>query len=232
MAKELRILLDILKIPFKNYGLYLQAVTHPSFINETKANYDSYQRLEFVGDAVIQFLVTEYIYHNYDHMDEGDMTLFRSNLVREESLANAARYIGLGDYILLGVGEEKAKGNERTALLADVYEALVAAIYLDCGMDITRKILTYQFRAMVAREGLESYLELKDNKTRLQELVQADRKRSLEYHVKHISGPSNNPTFEVEVFMDGVVLGVGTGNNKKAAEQAAARDALSKMAHL
>lgn len=232
MAKDLRELLAILNIEFKNYSVYLQAVTHPSYINETKANYASYQRLEFVGDAIIQFLVTEYIYYNYEYMDEGDMTLFRSNLVREESLANAARYMGLGDYILLGAGEEKSRGNERTALLADVYEALIAAIYLDCGIEVTRSLLTYQFKDMVARDGLESYLELKDNKTRLQELVQADRKRSLEYHVKNISGPSNNPTFEVEVIMDGVVLGVGVGNSKKAAEQTAAKDALSKMAHL
>jgi ribonuclease-3 len=230
MAKDLRDLLGILNIPYKDINLYKQAVTHPSFINETKIDQPSYQRLEFVGDAIIQFLVTEYIYHNYEYMDEGDMTLFRSNLVREESLANAARYIGLGDYILLGVGEEKSRGNERTALLADVYEALFAAVYLDCGVDVTRSLLTYQLRSMVAKEGLESYLELKDNKTRLQELVQADRKRSLEYVVRSISGPSNNPTFEVDVLMDGVTLGNGTGSNKKAAEQSAAKDALSKMA--
>ncbi len=232
MAKDLKELLGFLGIKFTDLDIYIQAVTHPSYINETKTKQESYQRLEFVGDAIIQFIVTEYIYHNYKEMDEGDMTLFRSNLVREESLANAARYIGLGDYILLGIGEEKSRGSERTALLADVYEALIAAIYLDCGLKTTREVLTYQFKVMVAKEGLESYLELKDNKTKLQEMVQADRKRNLEYVVKNISGPSNNPKFEVEVLMDGVMLGYGVGNSKKNAEQAAAKDALSKMAHL
>lgn len=232
MAKNLRELLKRLKIKPKNYSIYIQALTHPSYINEKKVENESYQRLEFLGDSVIQLIVTEYIYNNYDYMDEGEMTQFRSNLVREESLANVARHLKLGDYILLGVGEEKSKGNERNALLADIFEALVAAIFLDQGGEVIKEILIEHFKDLVRKEGLESFLELKDNKTRLQELVQADRKRALTYKVVRTKGPSNNPTFEIEVLMDGVVLGFGIGNNKKAAEQAAAKDALSKMAHL
>lgn len=232
MAKQIESLFKTLKIKAKNRELYLQAVTHPSYINETKERDVSYQRLEFVGDAVIQLLITEYIYKNYPEMDEGNMTLFRSNLVREESLAAAARNIKLGEYILLGAGEEKTKGNERDALLADVYEALIAALYLDRGLEVTRVILEKLFKEMVALKGIDAYLELKDSKTKLQELVQADKKRSLKYIVRNTFGPSNNPTFEVEVIMGEVVLGRGRGHNKKGAEQAAAKDALDKMASI
>ena len=230
MARHYKELLKTLKIPYHNTMLYRQALTHPSYVNETKKDIGNYQRLEFMGDAVIQLLITRYIFYTYTDMREGDMSLLRSNLVRMETLADIARKIHLGDYIQLGQGEEKNHGMERPSLLSDVFEALIAACYLDLGLDETEKILMSIFNEFIEEEGMENFLELKDAKTRLQELVQADQRRSLTYRTIGVVGPANQPEFSVEVYMDDVILGVGTGLSKKAAEQAAAKDALSKMA--
>jgi ribonuclease-3 len=183
-----------------------------------------------MGDAVLQLMITDYIYKNFLEMDEGSMSLLRSNLVRMETLAQLAKNINLGEYILLGSGETKAKGNERPSLLSDVYEAFIAAIYLDAGIKSAERFVAGQYQKIIEDQGMDSFLELKDPKTKLQELVQADDKRALEYVILGTKGPANAPQFEVAVKLENMVLGVGKGGSKKIAEQDAARDALSKLA--
>lgn len=230
MAKNFRELLKRIRIIPKNDKLYIQALTHRSYTNNKKEELGNYQRLEFLGDAVIELAISRYIYDLYGDMDEGSMSLLRSNLVRMETLALLAKDIELGNYIFLGLGEEKSNGAQRPSLLSDVYEALVAAIYLDTGYPVAEKFLFKQYEKLISKYGMEQFLELKDSKTKLQELVQADQKRSLEYVTLNVEGPANQPTFEIAVKMDGTVLGIGKGGSKKIAEQEAAKDALSKMA--
>jgi ribonuclease-3 len=183
-----------------------------------------------MGDAVLQLMITDYIYKNFLEMDEGSMSLLRSNLVRMETLAQLAKNINLGEYILLGSGETKAKGHERPSLLSDVYEAFIAAIYLDAGIKSAERFVAGQYQKIIEEQGMDSFLELKDPKTKLQELVQADDKRALEYVILGTKGPANAPQFEVAVKLENMILGVGKGGSKKIAEQDAARDALSKLA--
>lgn len=230
MAKDYRLLLKRLGITPRNATYYLQALTHCSYTNEHNVPWGDYQRAEFMGDAVIELVVTKYIYNEYSHLDEGRLSLLRSNLVRMETLAALARDLRLGDYILLGSGEEKSGGQERPSLLCDVYEALVAAIYLDRGYDEAEAFVFEQYRKLIAARGMENFLALKDAKTTLQELVQADSKRLLTYSVLASEGPANHPKFTMAVKMEGQILGVGVGSSKKEAEQAAASDALEKLA--
>lgn len=230
MDKDIVRLLKSQRINFKDPKLYIQALTHRSYLNERKENEENYQRLEFMGDAVLQLLITDYIYKNFPQMDEGSMSLLRSNLVRMETLAQLAKNISLGQYILLGSGEAKAKGQERPSLLSDVYEAFVAAIYLDAGIKSAERFVFNQYQRIITDQGMETFLELKDPKTKLQELVQADDKRALEYVTIATKGPANAPEFEVAVKLENMILGQGSGSSKKLAEQAAAKDALSKMA--
>ena len=230
MAKPLKGLLTKLEIPYKKTSLYSQALTHPSYVNEAHQKIENYQRLEFMGDAVIQLIITRYIFFKFPDMNEGNLSPLRSNLVRMETLASLAKEIDLGSYIRVGQGEAKSHGQERPSLLCDVFEALMAACYLDVGLDKTEEILLKLFAHYLDDANIHTFLDLKDPKTKLQELVQADKKRSLSYHMVQMSGPSNQPHFIVEVLLDNVVLGTGSGLSKKAAEQAAAKDALSKMA--
>ena len=229
MAKNYKELLKTLAIEPNDINYYLQALTHCSYTNEHDAPWGDYQRAEFMGDAVLELVITKYIFGEYSYMDEGSLSLLRSNLVRMETLAMLAKDLQLGDYILLGSGEQKSQGQERPSLLCDVYEALVAAIYLDQGYGRAEQFIFQQYRKLIKEYGMESFLELKDAKTKLQELVQADAKRSLTYVLLGCTGPTNHPTFEMAVRMDGTTLGTGKGGSKKIAEQEAARDALSKM---
>ena len=228
-AKDIKSLFKELNLEPKNEKLYLQALTHPSYNNEHHTGYGDYQRLEFLGDAVIQLVVSKFIFVNYEKMHEGDMSLLRSNLVREESLAQAAKMINLGDYIQLGVGEDKSGGRKRLSLLCDVFEAFNAAIYLDLGIEKSFEIVNQMFQHLINTYGMDSFLELKDSKTKLQELVQADKKRTLSYVTVNTQGPANQPVFEIVVTMDDIILGRGIGHSKKEAEQNAAKDALNKM---
>jgi len=229
--KNYKELLKSINISFKDKSLYLQALTHPSYENEVESKYGNYQRLEFVGDAVLEIVVTRYIYFNYPSMQEGSMTLLRSNLVREESLYELAKYINLGDYILLGVGELQAKGNTRPSLVSDVFEALIAAIYFDLGLEEAEKFVMGLIKRFLDDVGVDNVLnKLKDYKTRLQEYYQVERK-SLRYELIKQEGTSNKPIFTFNVYTeDNVLLGTGKGSSKQNAQQAAAKDALEKMA--
>lgn len=224
-------LLESLNIKYKDIKLYIQALTHPSYENEHKLDGGNYQRLEFVGDAVLEYIITNYIYENYKDFNEGQMSLLRSNLVRMETLYELAKKINLEAYILLGKGEEKGGGRKSASLVSDVFEAFLAAIYLDNGYKIAEKFLMKLFREYIKEVGIDSILnKLKDPKTTLQEYVQADSNRTVTYKLVSQVGPANKPEFVIEVYNDKLLLGIGKGTSKLLAEQNAARNALEKMA--
>lgn len=215
------------KIPFQHYELFEEAFTHPSYVNEANRKIHHYERLEFMGDAVLQLYVSEHIFKKYPNVPEGSLTTLRAKLVREESLAKFARELGLGQYMILGVGEIKNGGRDRDSVLANVFEAFMGAIYLDCGKDYVLMMLEKTIFKHV--EDIDNE-EIQDYKTTLQELMQADVRKTVTYELLSTEGPSNAPIFEVAAIMDHMRLGVGRGSSKKRAEQKAAQDALNKLA--
>lgn len=220
-------LLNQLNIPFNSLDVYKEAFTHPSYSNEKNSTIKHYERLEFLGDAVLQQQVSMFIFDLYKDIPEGQLTLLRSKLVREESLARFARELGLGTYIYLGSGEIANGGRERDSVLANVFEAFIGAIYYDCGEVYVHTILE---RTIFKHVEDVNYDDITDYKTHLQELVQADQRKTVTYRLLSTVGPSNAPIFEVAVVMGDIVLGHGKGQSKKKAEQQAAKDALDKMA--
>ena len=229
MNKHLEILKK-LKIKYKNEIYYLEALTHPSFVNEHKVDHDDYQRLEFVGDAVVGLTVADYIYNKCKDMSEGQLTVLRAALVRKETLSELSRRINLRDYVFIGHGGN-LEIKDNTKFLCDIFEALIGAIYLDLGFVEAKEFTLLQFKSYLDEIGIEHFINRsKDPKSSLQELVQADTKRTVTYRLIETSGPMNAPSFVYEVLMDDIVLGIGKGSNKKEAQQEAAKDALSRMA--
>ncbi len=209
-----------------NRSLYRDAFTHASYLNETSEETNNYERLEFIGDAVVEIWVSRKLFYHKPEISEGRMTTMRSQLVCEKSLANFLRQMGLADYIRLGAGEIKNHGRERDSLLADVFEAMCGAIYLDLGFSEVSKLLD-QVITIVDTPDATGVI---DYKTRLQELVQADSRRVLKYVVIRETGASNNPLFEIGCYLDDVLMGTGKEHSKKKAEQLAAKEALDKLA--
>ncbi len=223
-------ILDFLQkenIPFHNIAIYKEAFTHASYANESHYVKKDYERLEFMGDAVLQLYVSEFLFNLFPDVPEGTLTTLRSKLVREESLARFSRELGLGELLYLGVGEEKSGGRERESVLANIFESFIGALYLDCGHDEVLKILQ---QTIFKHINDLDYDDITDYKTTLQELIQADQRRTVTYDLLETSGPSNAPEFKVAVMMDDMCLGVGKGTSKKRAEQQAAKDALNKLA--
>lgn len=214
-------------IPFHNIHLYKEAFIHPSYANESHRHINDYERLEFMGDAVLQLYVSEYLFQLFPDVPEGTLTTLRSKLVREESLARFSKELGLGELLYLGVGEEKSGGRERESVLANIFESFIGAVYLDCGHDQVIKILE---ETIFMHVNDLDYDDITDYKTTLQELIQADQRRTVSYELLETSGPSNAPEFTVAVIMDDMRLGIGKGTSKKRAEQQAAKDALNKLA--
>lgn len=224
---ELEEFLQTMEIPYHEIEIFKQAFTHTSYANENKLKNHDYERLEFLGDAVLQYHVSRYLFDLYPTMPEGRLTKLRSKLVREESLARFARELNLGAYIYLGAGEINNGGRDRDSVLADIFEAFMGAICHDCGMeyvDIMLKKTIYRHINDV------NYDDITDFKTKLQELIQADQRKTVTYELISATGPSNNPIFEMAVKMDDMILGTGVGSSKKRAEQQAAKDALTKLA--
>ena len=213
-------------IPFTNLKLYTEAFTHASYANESHRKGRDYERLEFMGDAVLQVWVSERMMRLQQPLSEGKMTTLRAQLVCEQSLAEYTRKLNLAQFLKLGMGEEKTGGRDRDSILADMFEALLGALYLEAGMDPINNILTE-----VIMPHLQHPLDeiITDYKTKLQEYVQADLRKSVTYHVVSVTGPSNYPEFVIQVMLDDIVLGTGKGHSKKKAEQKAAQDAFSKM---
>ena len=216
-------ILEKLNIHAHDLSLYKRAFTHTSYSNEH--NCESYERLEFLGDKVLDFLVSEYLYVN-EHLHEGEMTKLRANYVCENALYEYSKELGLNNYLRLGKGEEASGGRDRKAVVADIFEAFLAATYLTYGLEKAKEIV-YDV-VIKAIENNENYF-LHDYKSVLQEMLQAD-KQGAEYVVVNEEGPSHNKTFTTVVKIDGVILGEGTAGSKKESEQEAAKDALSKMA--
>lgn len=214
-------LLKQLKITSNHEQLYLRALTHTSFANEN--NTESYERLEYLGDAVLELIISDYLYKTTSN-EEGIMTKLRAKYVCEDALYEYSIRLKLNKYLRLGHGEEENGGRFRKTIVADIFESFVGALYLDQGFDITKKFIYDNIIPLV--ENKEIKIDT-DYKSVLQELVQTD-KRSLEYVVVNESGPAHNKTFDVIVKIDDIIYGKGTAHSKKEAEQNAACDALKK----
>lgn len=206
--------------------LLTEALVHSSYVNEHKAFHHDNERLEFMGDAVLQVWTTKKLFLIKPELSEGQMTTLRAQLVCEEALAQYNRTFGLGKYLLLGCGEEKTGGRERDSILADMFEALLGAVFLDQGMDAINRLLEEVITPEIHKPKSEKVI---DYKTKLQEYIQSDSRKTVHYEVIDMQGPSNKPIFEVSVLLDNIVLGNGQGNSKKKAEQMAAKDAFEKM---
>ncbi len=209
---------------FKNINLLETALTHSSYANEKQLSRDCNERLEFLGDSVLGVITAEYFYHNAKHLPEGEMTKKRAACVCEKSLYNFAKEIGLGKYIFLGRGEENTGGRNRASILADAFEAVIAAIYLDGGLDEVRK-----FVLDFIRKAATQQINLRDYKTELQEIIQKNPDEHLTYVLVGESGPDHMKHFEVEVRLNSNIIGCGEGRSKKLAEQQAAKQALELM---
>ncbi len=209
-----------------NVKFLLQAFVHSSYLNEHKQAKHDNERLEFMGDAVLQLWVSEKLMKLKNPLSEGKMTILRAQLVCEEALASYCRQLELNQFIMLGVGEERNGGRDRDSILADTFEALLGALYLESGIDAVSNILDEVILTLLERP--EEIIKL-DFKTKLQEYVQADLRKSVVYEVVSMTGPSNKPEFIVHVKMDQIILGQGKGNSKKKAEQQAAQNAFEKL---
>jgi len=209
---------------FKDESLLIRALTHSSYANESRGKNESNERLEFLGDSVLGFITAEFFFSREKDLPEGELTKLRAAAVCEKALSGFANKIGLGEYLLLGKGEINSNGKERPSILADAFEALIAAIYLDGGIENAKKFVT-QFLEDFSAE----YYVINDAKTILQEIVQKNPGELLEYVLVNESGPDHAKCFEVEVRLNANVIGRGKGRSKKQAEQLAAKEALSLM---
>ena len=211
---------------FRNITLLQNALTHSSYANERWHNsLLSNERLEFLGDSVLGMLVAEYLYRNFPNRPEGELTRMRADMVCEQTLAAAANRIGLGEHLLLGHGEERFGGRSRDSILADAMESVIAACFLDGGLDAALQFV----QKFILVEVPVKKLHNADYKTALQELVQQKKNQVLMYSLVGQSGPDHDKQFDVEVYLNGNRVGSGSGSSKKRAEQMAAKAAIEKL---
>ncbi|MCD5322652.1 MULTISPECIES: ribonuclease III [Pontibacillus] len=216
---------DKIGISFQSKKLLEQAFTHSSYVNEHRTReYDDNERLEFLGDAVLELAISQYLYRKHPEMTEGELTKYRASIVCEASLVRFANDLHFSDLIFLGKGEEMTGGRERPALLADVFEAFIGAIYLDQGFQTVIRFLE-EFVYPKIHKGAFSHAM--DYKSQLQEVVQRERNGIIEYEIVEERGPAHNREFIAHVFIQGDRSGIGIGRTKKEAEQNAAKEALS-----
>ncbi len=213
-------------INVKNKKLVEQAFIHSSYVNEHRNISKDNERLEFMGDAVLQIWSSVHLFRVTPPLDEGKMTTYRATLVCEKALAEYAMKLGLNKYLKLGFGEEKTGGRTRDSIVANMFEAFIGALYCDGGMDGIERIMqeVVDFDNIVDLDN-----SITDYKTKLQEYVQSDVRKTVTYDVVNVSGPSNKPLFKINVVLDDIILGTGEGNSKKKAEQEAAKNAFEKM---
>ena len=220
MPKKPEQLQEVLHYTFKNPALLRIAMTHTSFANESKVPSTHNERLEFLGDSVLSVVVADYLFH-HSKRPEGELTRMRASLVSEEALFQFAQEIHLGDYLRLGRGEDLGGGRNRPSGVSDAFEALIAALYLDGGMETARNfILPFITEGKTAEE---------DYKTRLQEVIQQNPEEKLHYEVESENGPDHDKKFVVAVYLNSNRMAAGEGRSKKAAEQQAAKEALRLM---
>lgn len=217
---------DNLKYSFKNKELLLNALTHSSYANEARNGITSNERLEFLGDSVLSIVVADYLYKEFSSLPEGELTKLRASLVCEKSLCEFSRELEIGKFLRLGKGEDKGGGRERNSILADAFEAVLAAMYLDGGMEVARKHVMRFILKELKHTDDEVF---KDYKTALQEIIQRNPEESVTYYLTGESGPDHDKVFDVEVRLNSNVIGRGKGKSKKRAEQMAAKQALELM---
>ena len=206
-------------------GLLVQALTHSSYANERRMRkHSDNERLEFLGDAVLEIIASEFLYHHFPDLPEGELTKMRASLVCEQTLAACTKELDLGSYLLLGRGEQQTGGRQRHSILSDALEALIGAIYLDGGFASAKEFVMKYILTDIANKQL-----FYDSKTILQEMVQGQGLGAIHYRLAKESGPDHNKLFQVELSIDGSVVGLGEGHTKKAAEQEAAYNALVKL---
>ncbi len=215
-----------LRYEFKNKKLLINALTHSSYANEARDGVSSNERLEFLGDSVLSIVVSEYIYKEFNNLPEGELTKLRASLVCEKSLCQFSRELDLGKYLRLGKGEDKGGGRERDSILADAFEAVLAAMYLDGGFNVAKNHVMRFIKNELKHTDDEVF---KDYKTALQEIIQKNPEESVTYILTKETGPDHDKVFEVEVRLNSNTIGKGMGKNKKQAEQSAAKEALRLM---
>lgn len=215
-----------LQYQFKNNRYLEIALTHSSYANETKRGLECNERQEFLGDAVLSIVVSDYLFRQYSHLPEGELTKIRASLVCEKSLCQFAKQLGLGEYLRLGKGEEITGGRERASILADAFESVIAAIYLDGGMEAASEYVLHFVANVVENHQDPSF---KDYKTILQEIIQQNPEEKVTYVLTEETGPDHNKEFVVEVHLNSNIIGTGRGRSKKNAEQMAAKEALELM---
>lgn len=224
---ELQELMNRIGYTFQNPELLQQALTHSSYANESKKKIPNNERMEFLGDSVLGLVTAEFLFHA-ERSHEGEMTKHRAALVCEKALFGYAKQLGLGEFLLLGRGEKQSGGDERPSILSDAFEAVIAAIFLDGGMEPAKAfILSY-----LEKETLpQAKKPFKDYKTALQEIVQQNPEETLEYVMTGESGPDHNKKFSFGVYLNSNLIGTGTARSKKEAEQRAAQEALRLMGY-
>lgn len=214
------------KLPqFKNKKLFEQAFIHRSFLNETREKISSNERLEFLGDSVLSYVLSEYLFIKYPQFNEGILTNIRSLLVNTKSLAEISKSLGFGEYLKLSKGEEDSKGRENQSLLADSFEAYIGSLLLDQGINVTRDFLIEVFTPMT--DTIVKSRSFKDPKSLLQEHAQGRKQNSPVYKVLRETGPAHSKTFIVGVYVGSKLLGEGEGKSKQEAEESAAQKALN-----
>ena len=223
---KLREFEGILKVNFTNLSYLKTALTHSSFANQYKDT-EYNERLEFLGDSVLQLCITEYLFTNYKDKAEGELTKIRSLIVCENSLFEIAKSLNLGSYIRMSKGEELTGGRNRTSIQADAVEAVIAAIYLDKGLEFTRAFILDHFKDII-NKAIENKIVL-DFKTKLQEHLQKDGEVNITYELIKFEGPPHRRKFFTKVVINNETMGEGEGFSKKEAEQASAKQALKKL---
>lgn len=219
---------EVIDYTFRDPGNLVLALTHSSYANEKKApDLKSNERLEFLGDSVLNIITSDYIYRNYPELPEGEMTRTRAAIVCEASLMKCAEKIRLGEYLFLGKGEENTGGRNRASILSDAFEALIGAIYIDGGIDEARRfVLRYMKEIYPDIDGKDIF---RDYKTMFQEIIQKQTDQRISYRILDETGPDHDKTFTAQVLVGDKPYGEGTGRSKKEAEQNAAKDAISNM---
>lgn len=223
---EQYMMLYLKMLNFKNKNLLKQALTHRSWVNENSDNYGTNERLEFLGDAILEFLVSTEIYDKFPNEEEGYLTALRANLVNTKNLAEVAKKLGIGDMILLSKGEEEGGGRTNISLLADTVEAVIGALFLDGGLEASEKFIKDH---ILIDADKKAKLPLKDPKSLLQEKVQAKSLPAPKYQVVSEIGPDHNKEFAIEAIVNNKSVAIGKGKSKSEAEQDAAFNALKVM---
>ena len=225
---NINILEENLKYKFKDLKYLNIALTHSSFANESKNNLKSNERLEFLGDAVLSIVVSDYIFNNCPNLPEGELTKLRASIVCEKSLCKFSKILEVGKFLKLSKGERHSDGANRPSILADTFEAIIAAIYLDAGIEEARKFILRFVEPEINNPKPKAF---KDYKTMLQEIIQQNKGENLKYILVSQLGPDHDKHFVSEVHLNSNVIGRGGGRSKKDAEQQAARGALELMGH-